>query len=127
MNILQWSRSEIDYGRKLMDSAVEGARHGEGDYLKNESRGHYLEKAALHAVVPTILGACLGGLGGYLEKRRSTGKVLACAFLGGAIGFGASVAWENRKLTASVATAAWKGINKTRDAHWFERNPIDYA
>jgi len=124
MNISQWSKSEADYGRKLMDSAVEGARRGEEEFLKDESLGRYLEKSALHALVPTILGAGLGWLGG---SRRSTNRGLVWAFLGGVIGFGAGVAWENGKLTASVASSAWKSINKTRDAHWFEKNPIDYA
>jgi len=127
MNIAAWSKSEVDYGRKLMDSAVEGARRGEDEFLKDESLGHYLEKSALHALAPTILGACLGWFGGYLENPRSRNRALVCAFLGGAIGFGATVVWENRKLTASVASGAWKSINKTRDAHWFEKNPIDYA
>jgi hypothetical protein len=127
MNILQWSKSEVDYGRKLMDSAVEGARRGEGDFLKDQSLGRYLERSALHAVMPAILGACLGWFGGYLEKQRSTSRVLACTFLSGAIGFGAGVIWENRKLTASIASSMWRSINKTRDAHWFEKNPIDYA
>lgn len=127
MNFLEWSKSEVDYGRKLMDSAVEGARQGEGEFLQNESLDRYLERSALHAMGPTALGACLGWFGAYLDTRRSRGRALLCAFLGGAIGFGAAIAWENRKLTASVASSAWKSINKTRDAHWFEKNPIDYA
>ena len=127
MNILKWSKSEVDYGRKLMDSAVEGARRGECEFLKDESLGRYLEKSARHALGPTIIGAGLGWLGGYLENRRSRSRALVCALLGGAIGFGTGVFWENRRLTASVASSAWKSINKTRDAHWFEKNPIDYA
>jgi hypothetical protein len=127
MNILKWSKSEVAYGRKLVDSAVEGARHGEGDFLKQESLGNYLEKSALDAMVPTMLGACMGWFGGYLENGRSNKRALACAFLGGAIGFGASVLWDNRELTACVASGAWKSINKARDAHWFEKNPINYA
>jgi hypothetical protein len=127
MNILKWSKSEVNYGRKLVDSAVEGARNGEGEFLENESLGPYLEKSALHAMVPTALGACVGWLGGYLDNRRSGKRALVCAFIGGAIGFGASVLWENRELTASVASGAWENMNKARDARWFEKNPIDYA
>jgi hypothetical protein len=125
MNILEWSKSEVAYGRKLVDSAVEGARHGEGEFLRDESLSNYLEGSALDAMVPTMLVACLGWFGGY--SWRSHRRALTCAFLGGAIGFGASMLWENRKLTASVAASAWKSINKTRDAHWFEKNPINYA
>ncbi|HEV2401114.1 MAG TPA: hypothetical protein VGS27_29540 [Candidatus Sulfotelmatobacter sp.] len=127
MNIVEWSKSEVDYGRKLVDSAVAGARDGEGQFLKEESLRHHLERSAIDAVVPAILGACLGWLGGHLEKRQSSKRALVSAFLGGAVGFGASLIWENRDLTARMATGAWKNVNKARDAHWFERNPIDYA
>lgn len=127
MNLVKWSKSEANYGRKLMDSAIEGARQGEGKLLKGESLRRYLEKSALNAIVPTTLGACLGWFGGYLEDKRSSRRALACAVLGGAIGFGASIIWENRELTASVASGAWQSLNKTRDARWFEKNPIDYA
>jgi len=127
MNFREWSKSNVAYGRKLVESAVEGARRGEGEFLKDESLSRCLERSALQAVAPTIIGACVGWAGGYLENRRSKARALICGLLGGAIGFGAAVVWENRKLTVSVASGAWKSINKTRDERWFEKNPIDYA
>jgi len=127
MNIREWSKSEVDYGRRLVESAVDGARCGEVEFLKDESLGRHLERSALHAMTPAILGACLGWLGGHLENRRSRSRALLCGVVGGAIGFGAALVWENRKLTASVASGTWKGINKMRDQHWFDKNPIDYA
>jgi hypothetical protein len=127
MNLMEWSKSNVDYGRKLMDSAVEGAREGESEFLRDESLGPYLERSVLHAIAPTVIGACFGLLGGYLANQRSRNRTLVCGLLGGVIGFGAGVAWENRNLTASVASGAWKRINKARDEHWFEKNPIDYA
>ena len=128
MNFLEWSKSNVDYGRRLMDSAVDGARTGEDELLKDESLAVYLERSAFHALGPAVIGACVGLLGGYLGNgRRNTTRALAGAFLGGAIGFGAGVVWENRKLTANVASGAWKSINRTRDERWFEKNPIDYA
>jgi len=127
MNLTEWSKSNVAYGRKLIDSAVEGARNGECTFLKDEPLGGYLERSALHAVAPTIIGACLGLLGGFLENRRFRSRTLACGLLGGAIGFGAGLIWDNRELTASVASGAWRNMNKTRDEHWFEKNPIDYA
>lgn len=127
MNLTEWSKSNVAYGQKLMDSAVEGAREGENEFLKDESLGPYLERSVLRAIAPTIIGACVGLMGGYLVDRRSRNRTLIYGLLGGAIGFGAGIAWENRNLTASVASGAWKRINKTRDEHWFEKNPIDYA
>jgi hypothetical protein len=127
MNFLEWSKSNVDYGRKLMDSAVEGARAGESEFLRDESLGPYLERSALRAIAPTVIGACVGLAGGYLANQRSRKTAVICGLLGGAIGFGVGVLWENRNLTASVASGAWKRINKTRDERWFEQNPIDYA
>jgi hypothetical protein len=47
--------------------------------------------------------------------------------LGGVIGFGAAVAWESRRLSASVAGGALKNIERVRDEHWLTKHPIDYA
>ncbi len=128
MNVVEWSKSNVDYGRKLVDSAVEGARTGEDEFLKEESLAPFLRESARQALAPAAIGACLGGLGGYLANgRRSKTRALVCGLLGGAVGFGIGVIWESRQLTASVASSAWKRISKTRDEHWLEKNPIDYA
>jgi len=128
MSFLEWSKSSVDYGRRLVDSAVEGARTGEDAFLKNEPLVPYLGESLRPALAPAVIGACLGVVGGYLANgRRSTTRALAGGLFGGAIGFGAGVLWENRQLTVSVASGAWKNIGRTRDQHWFDKNPIDYA
>jgi hypothetical protein len=128
MNVMEWSRSNVDYGRKLVDSALEGARTGEGEFLKEESLASFLSDSARQSLAPAAIGACLGALGGYMATgRRSRTRALLCALLGGAVGFGAGVIWESRQLTATVASNSWKRVGKTRDEHWLEKNPIDYA
>jgi hypothetical protein len=128
MNVMEWSRSNVDYGRKLVDSALEGARTGEGEFLKQESLASFLSDSARQSLAPAAIGACLGGLGGYMATgRRSRTRTLLCALLGGVVGFGAGVIWESRQLTATVASNSWKRVGKTRDEHWLEQNPIDYA
>lgn len=128
MNFMEWSKSSADYSRKLVDSAVEGARVGEGKFLKESPLVPFLNESARRALAPAVVGACLGVLRGCMEnERRSAPRVLADGLLGGAIGFGAGMIWENRKLTASVVSSAWENVGKTRDEHWFEKNPIDYA
>jgi hypothetical protein len=128
MNFLEWSKSSVDYGRRLVDSAMEGARTGEDDFLQQEPLAPFLSESARQALGPAVIGACLCTLGGYLGNgRRSPTRALACGFLGGVIGFSAGMLWDSRQLTASVASGAWKKIGKTRDEHWFEKNPIDYA
>ena len=129
MHFKEWSKSSADYSRKLVDSAVEGARAGEGKFLNEEPLVPFLNESARRALAPAVIGACLGVLHGCLEngERRSASKTLAEGLLGGAIGFGAGMIWENRELTASVVSGAWERIGKARDEHWFAKNPIDYA
>jgi hypothetical protein len=128
MNFLEWSKSSVDYGQKLVNSALVGAHEAEDEFLKEESLASDLSESARHALAPAMVGAFLGALGGSLRNgRRSSTKTLAFGLLGGAIGFGAGMMWENREFAASVASGAWKKINEARDEHWFEKNPIDYA
>src|SRR5271165_5248420 len=108
MNVREWSKSSVDYGRKLVDSAVEGARTGEDRFLKEAPLVPYLTKSARQALAPASIGACLGVLGGYLaDRRRSPARAIAGGLLGGAIGFGAGMIWQNREFTASVVSGAW--------------------
>ncbi|MGA7647446.1 MAG: hypothetical protein WCF61_01530 [Terriglobales bacterium] len=77
---------------------------------------------------PAVLGACIGVLGscpGY--RQKSTTRALAFGLLGAAIGLGAGVAWKSRRLTASAAGGALRGMGKVRDEHWLRKHPIDYA
>ncbi len=128
MNFLEWSKSSVGYGRKLVSSALEGAHEGEDEFLKEEPLAPYLGESAREALAPAVIGVFLGALGGSLGSgRRSPTRAVACGLLGGAIGFGAGVIWMNREFSASVASSAWKRINQTRDEHWLEKNPIDYA
>ncbi len=128
MNFLEWSQSSVGYGRKLVDSAIAGARTGEDEFLKEELLAPYFSESARHAIAPAVIGACVGAAGGYLARgQRSKSKGLIFGLLGAAIGFGAGMIWDSREFTASVASGAWRNIRKTRDEHWFEKNPIDYA
>ena len=128
MNLLQWSKSGVKYGRKLVDSAVAGARTGEQEFLHDEPLVPYLGGAARQALAPAAIGACLGAFAGsFGNHRASKARALAAALLGGAVGFTAAVIWDNREFTTSVASGAWKTIRRTRDEHWLESHPIDYA
>ena len=128
MNFLEWSKANVEYGERLVSSAIEGAQKAEDEFLKEESHAPHFKTSACNAVQPAMLGAFLGALGATLgSQKRSTTRTLAFALLGGALGFSTGVIWENRHFTASVASGAWKRINETRDEHWFEKNPIDYA
>jgi len=128
MSFVEWSKSSVDYGRKLVDSALEGAREGEDQFLEQESLAPYISESARHAIAPAVIGACVGAVGGYLlGGRRSTSRILAFGLAGAVIGLGAGLIWESRPLTSRMVLSAWDKVSKTRDQHWFEKNPIDYA
>ena len=100
MNFLEWSKSSVDYGQKLVNSALLGAHEAEDEFLKEESLAPDLGESTRHALTPAVVGAFLGALGGSLaNRRRSSTRALAFGLLGGALGFGAAVIWENREFT----------------------------
>jgi len=128
MSLGTWSKSEVEYGRKVLDSGLEGARSGREAFLNGRPLNAFLSESVLNALTPAVLGACIGVLGSSAgSQRRSIGRRFAFGLLGGAIGFGAGIAWESRRLTSSAASGALRNIGKVRDEHWLERHPIDYA
>lgn len=127
MPLQEWLKSNADYSRKLVHSAVEGAHSGEGEFLQGEALAPFLTESARNALRPALIGAFVGALSAYSGNRRKPTKTVALGLLGCAIGFGAAFAWESRRLGTSVARAAWKRISNARDEHWLEENPIDYA
>ena len=128
MSLFSWSRSNVEYGRKLLDSALDGARSGEQGYLEGKPAADLVSESLRKARVPAAIGVCIGVAGSISGDRgRPASRALAYGVLGGAIGFGVGVVWGNRRLAASVAWGAWKKMEKVVDEHWLEQNPIDYA
>ncbi len=128
MNVATWVTPEVKYGRKLFHSALEGARSGEDAFLHGKPLHLFVDELAEHALRPAALATLIGAFGGYMGSRhRSASRALACAAIVGAIGFALGLAWESRRLTASVVSGAWRRVGQTRDEHWLEKNPIDYA
>lgn len=128
MDLRKWSKSNADYGRRLLDSGIEGARSGREAFLNGESLTPFLSESVRSAARPAVLGACIGVLGSCPRYRqKSVARALAFGLLGGAIGLGAGLAWESRRLTASAAGGALKGMGRVRDERWLAKHPIDYA
>jgi len=128
MHLREWSKSEVEYGRKILDSSLKGAHTGEEEFLNGRALNRFLNESALEALKPAALGACLGMLGSHLgNKQVSIGKMLLLGLVGGTLGFGAGLAWKTRRLTASAARGAVRNSHKVRDEHWVEKHPIAYA
>jgi hypothetical protein len=128
MTLRQWSSSNLHYGWKLLDSGLEGARSGEQAFLGGARLSPVLNRSVRIALAPAALGVCLGFFGSHPgSRRRSAARAFTCGVLGGVVGFGAGVAWDNRRLASSIASSAMKNIGRVRDEHWLDRHPIDYA
>ena len=127
MSVHTWMKSNADYSRKLVNSAVEGACSGEESFLHGEPLSEFAAMSTRCALRPAAVGALIGLVGSACAGRRHPGKMLAYGFVGGVIGFAAGFAWQTRELVENVAVTAWNRIDKVRDEHWFEKNPIDYA
>jgi hypothetical protein len=127
MSVSEWSKSTVEYGRKLLDSGLDGARSGEESFLHGERVRPFLSKSAEKALMPAAIGACLFLLGSNTCSSKSAAKSFAAAFLGGTVGFAAGLIWESRRLTRCVASTAFKNMGRVRDEHWLEKHPIDYA
>ncbi len=128
MDLREWSKSKAEYGRRLVDSGLEGVRSGEQAFLNGKSLTPFFSQSVRGAVIPAVLGAGVGALGSCVARRQqSVGRALGFGFLGAALGLVAGLVWESRSLTASVAGCALKNIGKARDEHWLTTHPIDYA
>ncbi len=129
MNLMEWSRSSVDYGQKLVNSALEGAREGEEEFLKDESLSPRLTESARHALMPALIGAYLGAFGGSLAEggagQPQEQSLSACW----AERSDLALAWLGRtgRWARASLPAHGRRIKQTRDEHWFEKNPIDYA
>lgn len=128
MHVADWSKSEVKYGRRVLNSGLEGIRSGQQVFLHGGAVSPFLRESLRKALVPAAVGACLALLTGCpKDSRRLLGRLLSSGLLGGLVGVTAGVVWETRYLAASVAGGAIARIDKVRDEHWLERNPIDYA
>lgn len=128
MGLSNWSRSELEYGRRVLNSGLNGVRSGREEFLSGSSLTPYLTGVARNALKPAVVGACVGMLSGYRANgHTSIGRILSLGFLGSLIGFASGVAWESRELTANAAATALKNISTVSDEHWLEKHPIDYA
>jgi hypothetical protein len=127
MLLSEWSKSEVEYGRRVLNSGLEGVRSGREAFLNGRPLTPFFRESFEKALPPAVLGACVGLLTSCPGRRRSAARVFASGLLGGLIGLGAGLIWEGRFLATSAASSALKNIDRVRDEHWLEKHPIDYA
>lgn len=127
MSCDNWLKLNVDYTRELVHAAAEGAQTGEGAFLNGQPLAPFVNQWARSALGPALLGAFIGTLAACSHTRHRPLKAVVHGVIGCAIGFGAGFTWKSRGLGAHMASSAWKEIGRTRDEHWLQTNPIDYA
>lgn len=123
-----WFQSNVDYGRKLVESGLQGASTGCQEFLDNRSLKPFLAESSARALPVAGVGACVGAIAALLARddRRAT-RTIGLGLLGAIVGFTTALFWNARPLVISAAKGAQKDLNTTRDERWFEKHPIDYA
>jgi len=128
MLLQETSKSKIEYGKKLVQSGMEGARSGREEFLAGNSLTPFCEQTIRHALRFAALGACVGVLASFPRRRNaSVARAFGYGLVGALVGFSGGVVWQSRNLGASMVTGALKNLGQARDQHWLEKHPIDYA
>lgn len=128
MSIGEWVKSNIEYGRDLVGSGLEGASSVGKEALEDERVSSELARATRESWKPAALGALVGAVSAVLlDDSKPTRSALVGGIVGGVLGYTGGVAWGSRRFTGAVAKGAAKNINTVRDARWLARNPITYA
>ena len=120
--------SYLRYGRTLADSGVSGLRAGTNSHLKGQSLSNVLGESARSSLTLAAIGLGAGLLQLYFGNRRTrVPRSVVAGAVGATLAFFAGFTWKNRELAGSMARGALKSMEVTRDEHWLECNPIDYA
>jgi hypothetical protein len=123
-----WLKSELEYGRDLIHSAVQGARSAREHALATEPVGTMLARSARASLPWAAVGASMGLVAVYSRsKHESIRNQVLFGILGAVIGLGTNVALSTRQLTGEIVHGAVQNIKTVRDAHWLAKHPIDYA
>ena len=128
MSVSEWVGENLEYGRKLVSTGLEGAHAGGEAALGEERLPEVLLESAPASVGLAVVGASLGILCSYLgNKKKMTRESAVFGVLGGVAGFLVALGWSTRHLTNGCAVGAMRNIRSARDERWLERHPIDYA
>ena len=128
MSVSERIKSNLAYGKDLVESGIEGANEARRTSLESAETTDMVTAAAQESWQAAAIGALAGAIFGVLaDDRKPVRGVIAGGLLGAAVGFGGSFAWKTRPLTGAMAREAGKRIGAARDEHWLSENPVNYG
>lgn len=128
MSVSESIKSNLAYGKEIVESGFEGAREARKTALDSQETMDMVTEAAQESWQAAALGAMVGAIFGVLaDDRKPVRGVIAGGLLGMAAGFAGSFAWKTRPLSGAMARGAGKRIGAVRDEHWLAENPVNYG
>jgi len=128
MKSLESMTNTVAYGRRLANAGLTGIRTGQQTASPDQSFSALLVDSLRDSLMLAAVGACVGLLRPYVTRRRNRlPRALAGGAVGSALGLCAGFVWKTRAATSGLVHSARKEMDRVRDEHWLEMNPIDYA
>jgi hypothetical protein len=128
MGLSKWSSSNVEYGRQVLSSGLEGARSGREAFLHGRPISPFISESICNVWKYAAVGVCVGALSSIPGKQqRSISRTLTYSLASGVLVLGIGTAWNTRCLMTSIARGARRSIDSVRDEHWLKSHPIDYA
>ncbi|MBK7422380.1 MAG: hypothetical protein IPJ48_04395 [Propionivibrio sp.] len=128
MSITDKIKTNLAYGKELVESGIEGASEARKTVLAEEDKSNLVHAAVQESWQSATIGAMAGALVGVLsDEQKPTRGVIFGVLLGAAVGYASSFAWKTRPLTSAMAHGAGKRISRVRDQHWLTDHPINYG
>ena len=128
MKSLESMTNTVAYGRRLANAGLTGIRTGQQTASPDQSFSALLADSLRDSLMLAAVGACVGLLRPYVTRRRNRlPRALAGGAVGSALGLCAGFVWKTRAATSGLVHSARKEMDRVRDEHWLEMNPIDYA
>ena len=128
MKSLESMTNKVAYGRKLANAGLTGIRTGQETAFLDQSFSALVIDSLPDSLTLAAVGACIGILRPCLTRRHNRlPRALAGGVVGSALGLCAGFAWKTRAATSGIVHSARKEMDRVRDEHWLEMNPITYA
>ena len=115
---------DLSYLKQLIGAGLDGIETARREI----DAGVFVSPSRPHVWKPAAIGTTIGVLATRsAARRKSASRTALGGLVGGALGLGVALAWASRASIRHAARTAARRVNLTRDAHWLETHPINYA
>lgn len=125
MSFGEWLEANIEEGRRLIESGLEGAGSARRNALNRQRDALPGGAGSLRLAA---VGACVGAVAGYCsDESHAARNAVVGGLLGAALGLSGGFAWAGRHLAGAMVHGAMAGMSTVRNQYWLEHHPIAYG